>query len=82
MESVGRGGPTCQILKPYTGKTKEKTCELMSPRPLDDIYMDFWGPLPAVNGKKYILGIIDRFSRYISLTAVSNQDEVTVIKTF
>ena len=37
--------------------------------------------MPIIKGKKYILGIIDRFSRYISLTAVSNQDETTTIQT-
>ena len=81
IESVVRSCPTCQLSKTYTDRTKEVSLDLVSQRPLDDIYIDFCGPLPVVGGKKYILGIIDRFSRYISLTAVNSQDEATLITT-
>ena len=80
-ETIIRSCTACQTAKTYTGKTKEKTMNLIADRPLDDIYMDFCGPMPIINGKKYVLGIIDRFSRYVSLTAVNNQDETTTIET-
>ena len=45
---------------------------------LEVIYVDFCGPFKTtVTGKKYILAIIDQFSRYVSLNAVSRQDEKT-----
>ena len=81
VEVIVRSCVTCQTSKTYTGATKETIINLVSKQPFDDIYIDFCGPLPVTKGKKYILGIIDRFSRYIVLTAVSNQDEATVMNT-
>jgi len=81
VERIVRACAACQTSKTYTGITKENTMNLISKRPFDDIYMDYCGPMPVINGKKYILGIIDRFSRYVSLTAVNNQDEMTTIQT-
>ena len=81
VERIVRAWAVCQTSKTYTGITKENTVNLISKRPFDDIYMDYCGPMPVINGKKYILGIIDRFSRYVSLTAVNNQDEMTTIQT-
>jgi hypothetical protein len=81
VEQIVRSCIGCQLSKTYTKSTKEETINLISKRPFDDIYVDFCGPMPVINGKKYILGIIDRFSRYISLTAVNTQDDTTTIQT-
>jgi len=39
--------------------------------PFESVMLDFIGPLPISDGKAYILTILDRFSHYLSLTAVS-----------
>jgi len=50
--------------------------------PFEEIYVDFCGQMkPNKYGKRYVLAIIDQFSRYISLNAVTKQDEETTVKT-
>jgi len=60
---------------------KEETIELTTKEPFEKIYINICGPLPKSERKRYVFAIIDRFSRYISLTAIAKQDEETVIKT-
>jgi len=68
----------CQKRKIMTIKTKEIDKKKTISEPFEVIEIDFCGPLKAnQKGKKYILGIIDQCSRYISLTAVANQDDKT-----
>ena len=68
----------CQKRKSITTKTKETIKVPETVEPFEVISIDFCGPLRAnIHGKKYILGIIDHCSRYVSLTAVVNQDEKT-----
>ena len=68
----------CQKRKTLTVKTKEIILKTDVSEPFEVIAIDFCGPLHSnIQGKKYILGIIDMFSRYISLTAVAKQDEKT-----
>jgi transposase InsO family protein len=68
----------CQKRKSMTSKTKEIIIKSEPGRQFEVIHMDFCGPLrTSFHGKKYIMAIIDQFSRYMSLTAVSNQDEKT-----
>ena len=62
----------------YTRTTKEKTAS----EPFEKIYIDLCGPFrQSFKKKRYVLAIVDKFSRYISLTAVTRQDEDTVKKT-
>ena len=72
----------CQKRKTLTTKTKETILKTEVSKPFETIAIDFCGPLKtSVHGKKYILGIIDMCTRYISLTAVSKQDEKTTADT-
>ena len=72
----------CQKRKTLTTKTKEIIIKNEVVQPFEVIAIDFCGPLQTNNhGKKYILGIIDMCSRYISLTAVAKQDEKTTADT-
>jgi len=72
----------CQKRKTLTTKTKETIIKQETVMPFEVIAIDFCGPLRAnIQGKKYILGIIDMCSRYISLTAVAKQDETTTADT-
>ena len=72
----------CQKTKTVTTRTKEETIKLSAKEPWEKIYIDICGPLrETAQRKKYIIAIIDQFSRYISLTAMSKQDEGTVTET-
>lgn len=72
----------CQKRKTQTCKTKEVIIKQEVVQPFEVISIDFCGPLQTnIYGKKYILGIIDMCSRYVSLTAVSKQDEKTTADT-
>jgi len=69
----------CARTKVVTVKTKEKTIKLSAKEPWEKIYIDICGPLTETfKKKKYILAIIDQFSRYISITAIAKQDEATI----
>ena len=71
----------CQKRKTLTSKTKEFINVSPVVEPFETISIDFCGPFrPNAQGKRYILGIIDHCSRYISLSAVRNQDETTTSK--
>ena len=68
----------CQKRKTVTTKTKEIIKVSEAVEPFEVISIDFCGPIRAnLYGQKYILGIIDHCSRYISLSAIKNQDERT-----
>jgi len=72
----------CQKRKVLTTRTKEVIIKQQCNNPFESIFIDFCGPLKTNRyGKKYILGIIDQFSRYVSLTAITKQDEETTSKT-
>ena len=69
----------CQRTKTITTKTKEDTIRLTAKEPWEKIYIDICGPLQETfRKKKYIIAIIDQYSKYISLSAVSKQDDETV----
>ena len=72
----------CQKTKTVTTQTKEDTIKLTASEPFEKIYIDICGPLQETfRKKKYIVAIIDQFSRYIVLTAVNRQDEETITET-
>ena len=71
----------CQKSKVLTSPTKEKPKLLLASEPFEKIYIDICGPWKeSIRGEKYIVGIIDQFSRYISLTPISKQNEETIEK--
>lgn len=71
----------CQKRKTMTTKTKELIINQDSNEPFEKIYIDYCGPFKKnIHGKQYIFAIIDRYTRLISITAVTNQDENTTCK--
>jgi hypothetical protein len=74
---------SCQIClkrKSQTCKTKEKLIPINSERPLDKIVIDIAQMKPTRGNYKYILVIIDHFSKLISLTPLIKQDDDTITK--
>ena len=71
-----------QKTKVYTRKTKEKTVQITASELFEKIYIDICDSFrQSCRKKRYVLAIVNKFSRYISLTAVTRQDEDTVKKT-
>jgi len=57
--------------------------KINSYKPFQKIMMDVTGPLPAESGgNRYILGIVDVFSRYISLIPLKSIDTKEIIQAF
>jgi len=82
VKEIIDGCEACQKQKIITTRTKEKLIPETSSRPFENIYMDVCGPLRSTwHQEKYILAIIDHFSKYISLTAIAKQDENTITDT-
>ena len=74
-----RGLPKNKVV---TTATKEETIQLSANEPFEKLYMDICGPFrESFRKKKYVVAIIDRYSRYISLVAVAKQDKETIKKT-
>lgn len=49
----------------------------------DQVAMDFAGPYPETSdGKKYVLVMIDQFSKYVELVATEKNDAATVVNAF
>lgn len=71
----------CQKTKAMTTKTKEETLTISAKEPFEKVYIDICGPLRlSRNRKRYILAMIDHFSKYVVLTAIGRQDDETVKK--
>lgn len=73
----------CQRRSPY-GRTRAPIQELPScDRPFDFVSLDTVGPLPCSEyGNKYILSIIDNFSRYLEMIPLPNQKAETIASAF
>ena len=68
----------CQKAKTYTGRTKEALIEIITKKPFEKILIDI-AYIEANSGKtKFVIGIIDHFSKLVSLTVANRQDEQTV----
>ena len=65
------------------GRTKKRTKEIFIPREssefLEQIVIDV-AYMEKTATKKYMVVIIDRFSKLVSLTATAKQDEETIFK--
>ena len=51
-------------------------------QPVERLNIDFKGPLPTVSRNKYLLTIIDEYSRFPFAFACADIESVTVIKCF
>ena len=66
------GCKACQVSKARREKCKGKIIPIMASRPFEKISMDLVGPLPFTRkGNRYLLTIMDRFTRFVSATPLS-----------
>ena len=70
--------PTCLKLKPQYHKSDGTL--IKATQPFERINIDFKGPLPSTTGNRYILTIVDEFSRYPFAFPVRDMVTPTVIK--
>ncbi|KAI3685606.1 hypothetical protein L6452_34856 [Arctium lappa] len=70
--------PACEMRKMKRTSHKAKT-KFSSSTPLELIHMDLCGPIKtqSINGKKYILVMIDEYSRYTWLEFLRNKSDAT-----
>uniref|UniRef100_A0A2S2R9P6 RNA-directed DNA polymerase n=1 Tax=Sipha flava TaxID=143950 RepID=A0A2S2R9P6_9HEMI len=72
---------TCQKTKIFNRLTRGPTKSLSTQQPLEIVSIDLMGPLPSGQfGAKYILAIIDIFSKYIKLYTLRRATTNTIIK--
>ena len=79
-ETVVKSCPSCQKATDYKPR-KKVTGHINSERPWDLLSVDIVGPLPRTKeGRRFILTIIDCFSRYTILVPLKDHTAVTVGK--
>jgi len=82
VKEVIRNCQACQKSKTVTTATKEKTIHITANEPFEKIYIDVCGPFrESLRKKRYVVAMVDKASRYITLVAVARQDEETLKKT-
>ena len=69
--------PTCLKLKPQYHKSDGTL--IKATQPFERINIDFKGPLPSTTGNRYILTVVDEFSRYPFAFPVRDMVTPTVI---
>ena len=70
----------CKILKGKANSPIKIRSALIANRPLQCVSIEFVGPLPTTDkNNKYILVVIDLFSRFTKLFATSDKSSETVI---
>ena len=70
---------TCAELKPHFFLPQENTL-IKATQPFERISIDFKGPLPTVSRNKYLLTVIDEYSRFPFAFACPDMHSRTVIK--
>ena len=66
---------TCEYFKPYKENTKAQLQPIESNKPWELIELDFIGPLTETgNNNKYILSVVDHFSKFAVTYATQKQD--------
>ena len=70
----------CSELKPQFHKFQGKL--IHATQPLERLNIDFKGPLPSVSQNKYLLTIIDEYSRFPFAFPCPDMNSTTVIKCF
>ena len=72
---------TCQRNKTPTQSSHSVSYPIILSEPLETVFVDYYGPLPTAKyGYKYILGILDGFSKYIKLYPLRRQTTQSTIK--
>lgn len=75
-----RGCDSCQRNKIYTSSTAGRSSPIVPDGPHDLISIDFCGPLPTSRGgTKYILAVLDVFTKFVVLYAIRRADTRTTI---
>jgi len=75
--------PTCQKCKRENQTVRAPLQGYQSGEPLERVQLDILGPFPvSAKGNKYILVIMDQFTKWVEAFAVPNQEAETVSKTF
>ena len=81
IKSVTSECRTCAKIKPNFFKP-ESAKLIKSTQPWERLSIDFKGPLPSQSKNRYILTVVDEFSRYPFAFPCSNMESSTVIKCF
>lgn len=80
-EDVARWVKSCPLCQRFLG-LKPRKVGVLQPKNIQDamhtLSIDLFGPLPSSSGKKYILTIIDCFTRWPTLVAIGRKDAQTV----
>jgi len=69
----------CNMRKVYTGKTKESLIPRTEFGPLEQVVMDIAHFPESRTKKRYVLVMVDRFSKLVSFVALNKQDEKSVV---
>lgn len=78
-----RSCEVCNKNKKPNVRAKSQLGQYHSGVPLERIHMDILGPLPETkNGNKYILMIIDQFTKWIECFPLPNQKTERIAKSF
>ena len=72
--------PVCSEVKPRFYKPKETLNLVKSTQPMERLGMDFKGPLPTCSKNRYLLTLIDEYSRFPFAFPCSDMTSATVIK--
>ena len=78
IKKVNASCPTCLKLKPQYHKSNGTL--IKATQPFERINRDFKGPLPSTSNNRYILTIVDEFSRFPFAFPTSDMSTPTVIK--
>ena len=68
----------CAEIKPNFCKPPESHL-IKATQPMERLSIDFKGPLPSANKNKYMLTVIDEYSRYPFALPCSNMESQTVV---
>ena len=70
---------TCQAIKANPHPIRPAIQPIQVAKPMDLVTLDITGPYPEThNGNRYILVMVDHFSRYVTLHAMPNQTAETI----
>src|SRR5262249_48548589 len=80
VKKVIKGCEICQRVKSSPVTTKEELIKMEAKETFEKVYIDICGLLKETyRRKRYILAMIDHYSRYTVLVPIGRQDEETVI---
>ena len=80
VKKIVRNCPICQELKPKFVKTNGTL--IKATQPMQQLNIDFKGPLPTSSQNKYIRTIVDEFSRFPFAFPCKDMESKTITKCF